>query len=111
MRRAPRLATPFAQKRASRFEPTGRSHGTTVVKHAHASHAHITVDIGNGRLTAEITDDGIGGASTMAGTGLRGLADRLDTLGGNLSILSPDAGLTTIRACAPLPPHHATPAA
>ena len=56
-------------------------------------------------ITAEIADDGIGGAGTTRGSGLRGLADRLDALGGTLSIDSPLGGPTTISAQAPLPPH------
>jgi signal transduction histidine kinase len=65
----------------------------------------VTIDIAERVITAEIADHGIGGASTTAGSGLRGLADRLDALGGTLSIDSPQGGPTTIRAQAPLPPH------
>jgi len=78
---------------------------TNVGKHAQASRASVTIDITEHTITAEIADDGIGGASTTAGSGIRGLADRLDALGGTLSIDSPQGGPTTIRAQAPLPPH------
>ena len=78
---------------------------TNVAKHAHATRAGVTIDITDRTITADIADDGIGGASTTAGSGLRGLADRLHALGGTLAIDSPPGGPTTIRAQAPLPPH------
>ena len=78
---------------------------TNVGKHAHATRASVTIDIAEHAITAEIADDGIGGAGTTEGSGLRGLADRLDALGGTLSIDSPPGGPTTISAQVPLPPH------
>ena len=75
---------------------------TNVAKHAQATHATVTIEIDDGALIAQIADDGIGGASATAGSGLRGLADRLDALGGTLSIESPRGGPTIIRARAPL---------
>jgi signal transduction histidine kinase len=78
---------------------------TNVGKHAQATHASVTIDIADSTITAEIADDGVGGANTTAGSGLRGLADRIDALGGTLSIDSPRGGPTTIHARAPLPPH------
>jgi signal transduction histidine kinase len=74
---------------------------TNVAKHAQATHATVTIEIDDGALIAQIADDGIGGASATAGSGLRGLADRLDALGGTLSIESPRGGPTIIRARAP----------
>jgi signal transduction histidine kinase len=75
---------------------------TNIAKHAQATHATVTVEIDDRALMAEIADDGVGGASTTAGAGLRGLADRLDALGGTLSVESPHGGPTMIRARAPL---------
>jgi signal transduction histidine kinase len=75
---------------------------TNVAKHAQATHATVTIEIDDGALIAQIADDGLGGASATAGSGLRGLADRLDALGGTLSIESPRGGPTIIRARAPL---------
>jgi len=49
-----------------------------------------------------VADDGIGGARVAAGSGLRGLSDRLDTVGAALTVDSPRGGPTTIRACASL---------
>jgi signal transduction histidine kinase len=77
---------------------------TNVAKHAQASSASVTIDIADGVITAEIADDGIGGATT-AGSGLRGLADRLDALGGTLRVHSPRGGGTRIHARVPLLPH------
>jgi signal transduction histidine kinase len=80
---------------------------TNIAKHAHATRASVTVDTSNGTLVAEVIDDGVGGARTTAASGLRGLADRLQAVGGTLSIDSPPGGGTRIRAHAP----HATAAA
>jgi signal transduction histidine kinase len=71
---------------------------TNVARHARATHASVAIDIGAGALTAEIADDGIGGASPRPGSGLSGLAERLEALGGTLSIDSPPGGPTCIRA-------------
>jgi glucose-6-phosphate-specific signal transduction histidine kinase len=69
--------------------------------HARASHATVSVDLDGDTVTAEIADDGIGGADTTSGSGLRGLVYRLDALGGTLSIDSPRGGPTSIRARVP----------
>ena len=58
----------------------------------------------NGQVLVEVVDDGIGGADTERGTGLRGLADRIEALDGRLRIWSPTGGGTRVRAeipCAP----------
>ena len=55
------------------------------------------------RLVMAVDDDGIGGAD-QAGSGLRGLADRVDALGGQLTIESPAGGGTRLRAVIPLEP-------
>jgi signal transduction histidine kinase len=74
---------------------------TNVVKHAHATRARVTIDSADGVVTAEIADDGIGGADMAAGSGLRGLADRLEAIGGRLTISSPSGTGTLVRAHAP----------
>ena len=51
-------------------------------KHSHGSQVRVTAADENRRLVIEIADDGIGGASTSGGSGLRGLADRVEALGG-----------------------------
>jgi len=57
-----------------------------VAKHARASRARVHVAVAGSQLTMEVTDDGIGGATPAAGTGLRGLEDRVEALGGRLAI-------------------------
>jgi signal transduction histidine kinase len=71
---------------------------TNVARHAQATRASVTVAIAHGGLTAVIADDGVGGARPSPGSGLSGLADRLDAIGGALSIESPRGGPTSIRA-------------
>jgi PAS domain S-box-containing protein len=75
---------------------------TNVAKYARATRATVTIEIADGTLVAEVVDDGVGGASTAAGSGLRGLEDRLDAIGGTLTVHSRAGKGTTIRACAPL---------
>jgi signal transduction histidine kinase len=74
---------------------------TNVAKHAHAARVRVAVDIRGGILSAQIADDGIGGARVTTSSGLRGLTDRLVALGGTLTIDSPRGGGTIIRARVP----------
>jgi signal transduction histidine kinase len=67
-----------------------------VVKHAQASTATVRAVRRNGLLLVEIEDDGIGGAAAENGSGLRGLADRVEALGGRLRVESPTEGGTRI---------------
>jgi signal transduction histidine kinase len=67
-------------------------------KHASATFATVEVSRTDGRMVIEIVDDGIGGADTELGSGLRGLADRVEALGGRLRIWSPKGGGTRLRA-------------
>jgi signal transduction histidine kinase len=71
---------------------------TNAAKHARCNHARIAVRVEDGWTTVEVRDDGVGGADAAAGTGLRGLADRVNALGGRLEIESPPGEGTTIRA-------------
>jgi len=70
-------------------------------KHADAS--RITVDVRQeaGRVAVSISDDGVGGADPRGGSGLRGLADRIDALGGRLAVESPPGGGTRVTARLP----------
>jgi signal transduction histidine kinase len=66
-----------------------------VAKHAHASHVWIAVEDAGGRLTIDVRDDGEGGATLEGGSGLRGLADRVEAVGGRIDVRSePGAGST-----------------
>ena len=69
-----------------------------VGKYAAASAARVDVTAADGQVRVEIVDDGIGGADPDRGTGLRGLADRVEALDGRLRIWSPLAGGTRVRA-------------
>lgn len=71
-------------------------------KHAGATRASIRVERTPDQLVLEVTDDGVGGAHLSGGTGLAGLADRVDALGGRLDIHSPAGGGTTLTARLPL---------
>jgi signal transduction histidine kinase len=68
---------------------------TNAIKHSHASEITITISRDEG-LRASIVDDGIGGADASIGSGLTGLADRVDALGGSFACDSPPRGGTRI---------------
>jgi signal transduction histidine kinase len=70
---------------------------TNVVKHAHATHAELNVRRRDGDLVIEVRDDGVGGADS-AGSGIRGLRDRIEALGGQIQIASPLGRGTHIHA-------------
>jgi signal transduction histidine kinase len=73
-----------------------------IAKHAGASRASISVTTGDGRVAVTIEDDGRGGADPARGTGLRGLADRVEALGGAMHVDSPAGGGTRLAAEIPL---------
>ncbi len=70
---------------------------TNVVKHANASGAQVTVERDDSVLIVEVADDGSGGAAIAAGSGLRGLSDRVAALDGRLALDSPTRGGTRVR--------------
>jgi hypothetical protein len=67
-------------------------------KYANASAVRVTVERRRDRLVAAVADDGVGGADTGHGTGLRGLADRVEALGGRLTVSSPRGAGTIVQA-------------
>jgi signal transduction histidine kinase len=71
---------------------------SNVAKYAQASVVSVEASRVDERLVVEVADDGIGGANTSGGSGLRGLADRVEALGGRLRVWSPAGGGTRIRA-------------
>jgi signal transduction histidine kinase len=71
-----------------------------VVKHAHATTLYLAVSTNNAEVSLRCRDDGIGGADRCGG-GLRGLADRVEALGGTLCVQSPQGAGTTIEAVIP----------
>jgi signal transduction histidine kinase len=74
---------------------------TNIAKYAGASHANVAVIKNNGSLMVEVADDGVGGADVEAGSGLRGLAARLESIEGRLVVDSEPGGGTTVRASIP----------
>jgi signal transduction histidine kinase len=74
---------------------------TNVAKYARAREARVTIQVGDDEVVAEVADDGVGGADPHTGSGLVGLADRVETLGGRLEVDSPAGGGTRVRACLP----------
>ncbi|HEY6652650.1 MAG TPA: histidine kinase, partial [Solirubrobacterales bacterium] len=74
---------------------------TNVVRHSGANRAEVGIRRDDGRLVVEVADDGTGGADP-AGSGLRGLADRVAALDGRLRVDDPADGGTIVRAVIPL---------
>lgn len=73
-----------------------------VAKYAAASRVHVEVAATDAELRVVIRDDGIGGADASRGSGLRGLADRVEALGGRLRVESPERGGTRVEAVVPI---------
>ncbi len=69
---------------------------TNAAKHAHASRAWVELRHADGVLSARVGDDGLGGASAAAGSGLRGVSRRLQAFDGTMRVASPAGGPTTI---------------
>ncbi len=75
---------------------------TNVAKYAQAPTATVRVSRNDGRALVEVADDGVGGADPEVGSGLRGLADRVEALDGHLEVESSPGTGTTIRAEIPV---------
>jgi signal transduction histidine kinase/CHASE3 domain sensor protein len=75
---------------------------TNAVKHAQASGVEVEVEAVDGALRVSVRDDGVGGADPGRNSGLVGLKDRVEALGGRISIESPPGAGTSIRAQLPL---------
>jgi signal transduction histidine kinase len=78
---------------------------TNVAKYAGATSASVSVSIEHGRVRLIVRDDGAGGADANAGTGLRGLRDRVEALDGQFAVDSPPALGTSVIAQIPLEGH------
>jgi signal transduction histidine kinase len=77
---------------------------TNAAKHAQASVVEMRIDGGHGALTLSIRDDGKGGADPSRGSGILGLKDRVEALGGTISVRSPPGQGTTLRVRLPADP-------
>jgi len=75
---------------------------TNAARHARASAVTITVEVAGDVLRVAVRDDGAGGADFAGGTGLAGLKDRVEALGGRLFLHSPPGAGTSLRAEFPL---------
>jgi signal transduction histidine kinase len=73
-----------------------------IAKHAFASRVLVSVTTRDRRVRIEVEDDGLGGADPVRGTGLLGLADRVEALGGTLHVQSPKGAGTRLAAEIPL---------
>lgn len=74
---------------------------TNIAKHASASMATVVLTREPGWLRLQVSDDGVGGADPARGSGLRGLADRVQSLGGTLEVDSPPGRGTQLRVVIP----------
>jgi PAS domain S-box-containing protein len=74
---------------------------TNASKHANASKVHVHVARSNGAALVKVADDGVGHADQSRGSGLRGLRDRVEALGGELGVESPAGEGTTLTARLP----------
>ena len=75
---------------------------TNAVKHAEATEARVELETTDAGITVAIRDNGTGGANMEGGSGLRGLADRVEALGGRLDVESRSGDGTVVRAMLPL---------
>jgi signal transduction histidine kinase len=77
---------------------------TNAAKHARASVIEVCADARDGAFTLSISDDGIGGADPSRGSGIIGLRDRVEALGGTILVLSPPGQGTTLHVQLPAEP-------
>jgi signal transduction histidine kinase len=77
---------------------------TNAAKHAAASHVRVVVDVYDARVRVSVRDDGGGGADPTRGSGLVGLTDRVEAVGGTLSVTSPPGEGTSLLAELPFEP-------
>jgi glucose-6-phosphate-specific signal transduction histidine kinase len=74
---------------------------TNIARYANATEARVDVTALDGRLHVTVADNGRGGADPATGSGLRGLADRVAAIGGDLDVASPSGAGTTLTAWLP----------
>jgi signal transduction histidine kinase len=75
---------------------------TNATKHANASFADVNVELRDGTLELSIRDDGVGGADPGQGSGIVGLTDRIEALGGTIAVTSPPGKGTSIALTLPV---------
>lgn len=77
---------------------------TNTAKHAAASRVSVTVEHDDGLVRLRVSDDGVGGADQATGGGLTGIRDRVEALGGSLTVASPRGQGTSLDVMLPLAP-------
>jgi len=82
---------------------------TNTAKHASASRVEVTVEERDTTLRLRVGDDGVGGAEPRQGSGLIGLRDRVEALGGSIDVTSHSGDGTVIQVSLPIDPAHQTP--
>jgi signal transduction histidine kinase len=75
---------------------------TNAVKHANASHVEVSLVARDGALQLSVRDDGVGGADPQGGSGLIGLRDRVEALGGRIAVESPRGAGTNVLVTLPV---------
>jgi signal transduction histidine kinase len=80
---------------------------TNAARHARASRVRVEAGMTDGMLRLLVRDDGVGGADPARGSGLLGLSDRVEAIGGRIEIASPPGGGTSLLAMIPVPPPEA----
>ncbi|MDN3351543.1 CHASE3 domain-containing protein [Actinomadura sp. DC4] len=77
---------------------------TNVAKYSQATSVHIDLSVEETTLRLRVNDDGVGGADPTRGSGLLGLKDRIESLGGTIKVVSPSGGGTSLLVEVPVPP-------
>jgi signal transduction histidine kinase len=75
---------------------------TNAAKHARASMVHVDAEAAGANLQLSIRDDGVGGADSRKGSGLLGIRDRVEALGGHMNVVSPAGVGTTLLVRIPI---------
>jgi signal transduction histidine kinase len=76
---------------------------TNAAKHANASAVDILLEEAGGTLTVQVRDDGAGGADARRGSGLTGLRDRVEAVGGSMTVDSPPGAGAVLTVLLPVP--------
>jgi signal transduction histidine kinase len=76
---------------------------TNAAKHGNASVVDIVIEEADGTLTVQVRDDGVGGADASRGSGLTGLRDRVEAVGGSMTLDSPAGAGTVLTVLLPIP--------
>jgi signal transduction histidine kinase len=75
---------------------------TNAAKHSRASRVQVEIDLRDRALCIAVADDGVGGADVTRGSGLLGLKDRVEAIGGTIGIESREGAGTSLTAVLPL---------